>query len=513
MPRITKTFVGQLAATFSVLCALMAVSIGISWAGLHALRATSFELINDLALQERKAMQWQALLGQGALVANSLLVTSDPAKQTPFLKDFSVHLDQAAALQQELSTPDNVAAVPGLQQAHTRHRDAAKQFLDALSSGSGDFARGEFYERFLPAVQHYQAELSALAGKQKLAMDTGKARAERSYGTNVAWLLGTGLVTLLLSITMAINIAKSARKALLNAVQAADAVAAGDLSDAQAHWAQPRHHEMRQLMDAMMRMANRLRDTVGSIQASAEFVRSASDDMASSNHALSQRTESQAASLQQTSAAMTQVMNLVSANVSSVELAATLASQASQTASERGKEMTSLVETMQQMTARSRRIAAITSVIDGIAFQTNILALNAAVEAARAGDQGRGFSVVAAEVRVLAQRSAAAAGEIRGLITDAVANVDSGAQLAQQVGATIEQMIPKVVNVATLLADVSRSVQGQSQEIEQVNAAVAELDGMTQQNAAAAEEGAASSSLLQAEAARLRDTVAQFRIA
>lgn len=513
MQLTAKSLVGQLTATFTVLFVLMAATIGISWSRLHSLRETSFHVINHVALQERKASHWQALLGQGALTANSLLVTSDPAKQAPLSKAFAEHLDQAAGLHRELSTPQVAAVAPDLQKAHEKHREAAKMFVDALSSGSSDFARSEFYDRFFPAVQRYQAQVELLAQAQRAAMEEGKKQAEKNYSDGLTWLLSTGVAMLLLCTAVAIRIASSAGKSLRSAVEAADAVANGDLSDAQSRWIKPRYEEMRQLMESMERMAGRLRSTVGSIQSSAMSVGNASNDMASSNQSLSQRTEVQAAALQQTSAAMAQVMTMVDSNLASVERAANLANEASETAAARGKEMNTLVQTMQQMAASSRRIAAITGTIDGIAFQTNILALNAAVEAARAGENGRGFAVVAAEVRTLAQRSASAAGEIRALIADAVKNVDSGAHLAENVGSSIEQLIPKVSNVALLLADVSKSANGQSREMAQVNSSVMELDGMTQQNAAMAEEGAAASSLLQSEAVRLRETVAQFKLA
>lgn len=513
MKLIPRSLVGQLLITFAVLFGMMAASIVISLTRLQSLRDTTSDLINRVALQERKAMQWQAVLGQGALTANSLLVTSDPAKSGPLANAFNQHIEQASALQAELSTPANTAAFPDLQLAHQKHRDAAKHFVDALSSGSSDFARGEFYDRLLPAVRDYQGKIGLLAEAQRAAMALGTKRAEDSYQAGFAWLLGMGVITLVMGSVMAAVIATSTRRALRDAIQAANSVASGDLSDAAARRTKPKHIEMQQLMSAMESMGDRLRETVGSIQSSADSVRNASEDMAASSYSLTNRTEVQAAALQQTSAAMAQVMSTVSTTVTAMELAARLAGEASSTAAERGKEMAALTETMENMTASSRRIAAITGVIDSIASQTNILALNAAVEAARAGDQGRGFAVVASEVRTLARKSAAAAGEIRAVIEAAVTSVESGAHLAKHVGASIEELIPKVSGVASLISEVSHSAIGQSREMSNINSAVIELDGMTQQNAAMAEQGAAASSLLQSEAARLKQSVAQFRLA
>jgi aerotaxis receptor len=240
-------------------------------------------------------------------------------------------------------------------------------------------------------------------------------------------------------------------------------------------------------------------------------VQRASDEIAQGNTDLSKRTEQAAFSVQQTAASMAQMTATVKSNAETALQANTLSGSASGTAAKGGRAVSEVVHTMNEITDSSRRIADIIGVIDGIAFQTNILALNAAVEAARAGEQGRGFAVVAGEVRGLAQRSANAAREIKDLIGVSVERVESGARLVDDAGATMDEIVAQVKRVSDLIAEIRAATEEQSSGVTQVDAAVGELDRITQQNAALVEESTAASESLKQQATRLVDAVSVFR--
>jgi aerotaxis receptor len=240
-------------------------------------------------------------------------------------------------------------------------------------------------------------------------------------------------------------------------------------------------------------------------------VQSASNEIAQGNNDLSSRTESAAASVEETASSMTQMQATVRNNADTARQAAQLSGTASDAAERGGKAVTQVVSTMEQITQSSRKIADIISVIDGIAFQTNILALNAAVEAARAGEQGRGFAVVAGEVRSLAQRSAEAAKEIKTLIGASVETVDAGSKLVNDTGRTMDDIVSQVKRVSSLIAEISSATNEQSAGINQVGDAVAHMDQITQQNAALVEQSAAASTSLKDQATRLVEALAVFR--
>ncbi len=240
-------------------------------------------------------------------------------------------------------------------------------------------------------------------------------------------------------------------------------------------------------------------------------VQNASNEIAQGNNDLSARTESAAASVEQTASSMTQMQATVRNNADTARQAAQLSGTASDAAERGGQAVTQVVSTMEEITQSSRKIADIISVIDGIAFQTNILALNAAVEAARAGEQGRGFAVVAGEVRSLAQRSAEAAKEIKTLIGASVETVDAGSKLVNDAGRTMEDIVSQVKRVSGLIAEISSATNEQSAGINQVGDAVSHMDQITQQNAALVEQSAAASTSLRDQANRLVEALAVFR--
>jgi len=267
-----------------------------------------------------------------------------------------------------------------------------------------------------------------------------------------------------------------------------------------------------QTKDAMNTTVDNLKSLVGEVSVSVDSIGTASKEIASGNTDLSQRTEEQASSLEETAASMEELTSTVKQNAENAKQANQLAHSASSVAEKGGAVVHEVVGTMSSINESSRKIVDIISVIDGIAFQTNILALNAAVEAARAGEQGRGFAVVAAEVRNLAQRSAAAAKEIKTLIDDSVGKVEIGTKLVDDAGNTMEEIVNAVKRVTDIMSEISAASNEQSQGIEQVNQAITQMDEVTQQNAALVEEAAAAAESLEEEAQNLTRSVGVFKM-
>ncbi|MEX3925352.1 methyl-accepting chemotaxis protein [Paraburkholderia sp. BR10936] len=266
------------------------------------------------------------------------------------------------------------------------------------------------------------------------------------------------------------------------------------------------------LLHSMQQMQRQLVDTVQRIQTSAESITTGAKEIAAGNLDLSSRTEEQAASLEETAASIEELTTTVKHNTDNARQGNTLAVNASEVAARGGEVVRRVVETMNEISSSSQRVEQIIGVIDGIAFQTNILALNAAVEAARAGDQGRGFAVVAGEVRSLAQRSATAAKEIKDLIGQSVAQVSEGTKLVDEAGKTIDEVVISARRVADLMGEIAAASEEQHTGIEQVNRAVAQMDEVTQQNAALVEEASAAAQSMAAQSNGLRDVVTVFRV-
>ncbi|MEA5124471.1 methyl-accepting chemotaxis protein [Xanthomonas floridensis] len=267
-----------------------------------------------------------------------------------------------------------------------------------------------------------------------------------------------------------------------------------------------------QMRDDANATASQLAQIVGNIQQSAVSINAAASEIAAGNQDLSQRTEQQAANLEETAASMEELTSTVKQNAEGARQANQLAIGAARVASQGGDVVGKVVETMSGIEASSKKIADIISVIDGIAFQTNILALNAAVEAARAGEQGRGFAVVASEVRTLAQRSSGAAKQIKDLIDDSVQRVADGSALVRSAGKTMDEVVASVQRVTDIMGEISAASQEQSAGIEQVNQTITHMDETTQQNAALVEEATAAARSMEEQAVQLTDAVAIFRI-
>ena len=340
-------------------------------------------------------------------------------------------------------------------------------------------------------------------------IDKAKQRSHDALGAGVEVIVASLLAIVILSTVFAWRVARSIVRPLRSAIGAAQTIAAGDLT---ARLNSTQEDETGQLLKALDGMQTKLRSTIVAIQQSAGQVDTASAEIAIGNTDLSQRTEEQASNLQQTSASMEQLAGTVKNNAETAVHANAVAAEASAAAARGGRAVGTVVETMNEIAASSKKISDIIGVIDGIAFQTNILALNAAVEAARAGEQGRGFAVVATEVRSLASRSASAAKEIKALIGASAHTVDVGARQVDAAGASMIEIVDQVQRVSQLISEISNATAEQSTGIVQVGTAISQLDHVTQQNAALVEESAAAAESLKHQAAQLTQLVSVFNV-
>ena len=333
--------------------------------------------------------------------------------------------------------------------------------------------------------------------------------AEDAYGFDRMVMVVTSAMAVGAAILMGWMLSNAVTGPLNRAVVLAEAVAAGDLGS---NIVVDRKDETGLLLAALKKMNESLLSMVSHVRESADGIATASSEIAVGNQDLSGRTEQQASALQQTAASMQQITEQVQQNAETSREASRLATSTADVASRGGAAVQRVVDMMGEIAASSRKIADIISVIDGIAFQTNILALNAAVEAARAGDQGRGFAVVAGEVRTLAQRSAQAAREIKELIGDSVKKVETGSQQVTEAGATISDTVEQVRRMERLIGEINASTSQQNSGIAQVNQAVASIDQGTQQNAALVEQSAAAAESLKHQASALLGVISAFRI-
>ena len=438
-------------------------------------------------------------------------------------------VDTALADRLEQQSKDNTQAISELQQkvesmvttseGHDLLKNIAALRQTALGtirqasalrkSGDLEQAAALVNQTLRPQIDAYVQELDKFVQRQEMRRDEVHKASQAL--TQQALLVGAAIVALvvLLALFLSAWLVRTITQPLERAVAVTDAIAAGDLT---VHVHTDRRDELGRLLHSLDAMAAKLRQVVGEVRSGVESVSSAAHQIASGNHDLSARTEQTAANLEETAASMEELTATVTQSADTARQANQLASTAAQAAERGGAVAEQVVHSMQNITQSSRKIGDIIGVIDGIAFQTNILALNAAVEAARAGEQGRGFAVVASEVRSLAQRSAEAAKEIKGLITTSVQNVDEGSQQVEQAGQCMQEIVSSVRRVSDLIGEITASSSEQRDGIGQVNQAVANLDQMTQQNAALVEEASAAAASMSEQAQRLAQVVSVFNV-
>ncbi|ONN64445.1 methyl-accepting chemotaxis protein [Herbaspirillum sp. VT-16-41] len=382
------------------------------------------------------------------------------------------------------------------------------RFAEVIKGGDrqaiGDQARkvGTIYTAMQldgQALSKYETELATRSA------ETSMARYEASRMFSIVAIIAG----LLLAFYSWWSLRRAIGEPMQRALRHFDAIASGDLT-------QPVHvhskNEMGQLLNGLSRMQESLTRTVRAVRGGSDAIATATREIASGNLDLSSRTEQQAASLEETASSMEELTSTVKHNADNARQATTLAVNASTIAADGNAVVSRVVQTMEEIRESSSRITDIVSIIDGIAFQTNILALNAAVEAARAGEQGRGFAVVATEVRALAQRSSSAAKEIKELIMHSEERVQAGSQLVGQAGETMNDVIQAVQRVTDIMSEISAASNEQSAGIDQVSRAVTQMDEATQQNAALVEQASAAAKSLEQQAQSLMQEVAIFRV-
>jgi methyl-accepting chemotaxis protein len=401
------------------------------------------------------------------------------------------------------------ALMEAIKRAETATQPLIAQVVELSMADKTDEAVAFLMDKLRARQARWVTVLKTLSGLQDKSSSEYADDANTAYGQALNWLLVFVAASLLGGIAVAWIVTASIIGPLGDAVAIAQTVAAGDL---RCSTAVRRKDETGELLRAMDGMSTHLADVVRGVRNGSESIAIGTTQIASGNLDLSHRTEQQAANLQETAASMEQLRAIVRNNEETATQASRMASSASEAAVKGGQVFSQVVATMQGIANASKRIADITSVIDGIAFQTNILALNAAVEAARAGEQGRGFAVVASEVRSLAQRSAHAAKEIKGLISASAEQVDAGSALVHGAGDRMDDIVAQVRRVTAMISEITDATHQQTQGIDAIGDAMHNLDTVTQQNAALVEEAAASAESLRVQADQLLQSVSLFKL-
>jgi methyl-accepting chemotaxis protein len=503
----------RLGIGFGVLMVLMLISILVSIARLTTIGRANDKIIEQDWVSAAAASSIDQAAREDAKRTLALFILPDQAARAKSYEriDADKKLIDASldTLGKLASTGEEKTLLNKIQTDRAAYSKSFLKVAELVEGDQKDDAAKMMNAETFPLLDTLLDDIKSLVELRKKGVQASGAAAKSDIDSSRILMIVLGVIALGAGIFFARRITGSITRPINEAVEIARHVASGDLSmriDVDTT------DETGQLLQALKDMNDSLAKTVGEVRTGAETIATASQEIASGNLDLSGRTESQASSLEETASSMEELTSTVKANADNARQAGQLVMSASDVATKGGQVVGQVVDTMGSIKESSRKIADIISVIDGIAFQTNILALNAAVEAARAGEQGRGFAVVAAEVRNLAQRSAAAAKEIKSLIDDSVERVDAGSKLVDEAGQTMGEIVTSVKHVVDIMNEITSASHEQSSGIEQVNEAITQMDEMTQQNAALVEEAAAAAQSLLDQAQSLAASVSVFKL-
>ena len=505
----------RLGAGFAIVLVLLCVVGGIGlmqashiYDGTNEIGSNWLPSVETLGSLRARADDVRRLSLRELLAVDANQMSTTRAQHTAAINAFNSSLDAYSKL---VSSPEEQRILDSMKSSWASYLEVDDKVVKLIDAGAGSATEA----RQLSATEgskRFTATLELIDSDIKLNHDGSAAevvKAGAAFSSARIWILLLSAFALAAGAGIAFVITRSITGPLRRSVEVAETVARGDLTAA-IHV--DGKDELSQLLGALRHMNERLLDTVGRVRSSSESIATGSSQIAAGNTDLSQRTEEQAASLEETAASMEELTSTVKQNAENANQGNALAARASDTAARGGEVVSRVVDTMHGISSSSQQVAQIISVIEGIAFQTNILALNAAVEAARAGEQGRGFAVVAGEVRTLAQRSASAAKEIKDLIDESVNRVNSGTALVDEAGRTMSEIVQSVRQVSDLMGEISAASGEQHRGIEQVNVAISQMDEVTQQNAALVEEASAAAQSMASQASTLREVVSTFKL-
>ena len=503
----------QLALSFGTLTALMLILATFAVVRMASI-TTAFQMQQQVAAQKLEPMYVvREALAQTGLAARNAYIFADNAQAS---KELALLDEQKAiylaALEKMTPAYAGNADFDKVRSGLLKMADALKRPRQLREAGDKEAFARFLTEECSPLRRQIVADIAQVMTEAQAETAAASAAVTAHAGDARLWIVLQAVLSLAVSVLIAWVNTRLLLKQLggepAYATEIANKIAEGDL----AIEVEVQANDKTSLLHAIKAMRDSLSAIVGQVRQGTDMIATASSEIASGNRDLSLRTEHQSESLEKVATAMEELTSTVRQNAGNAQQANVLAVSASEVSEQGGHVMEQVTVTMASINASSKKIVDIISVIDGIAFQTNILALNAAVEAARAGEQGRGFAVVATEVRNLAQRSAAAAKEIKSLIDDSVEKVGTGSELVHKAGETMHEVVASVKRVTEIMGEISGASVAQTAGIEQVNDAIGEMDSMTQQNTALVEQAAAAAQELQDQASSLAQVVGVFKL-
>ncbi len=511
----------SLALGFGLVLTLLVVVAIVGISRMSQIEDRLENVVNVDNVEGRLALDMRVLINDRTVSLKNLSLLTDPADMQPEVDRINDQTKRYVDAENKLdglfknnsgTTAEERSLLAKIKEQEAIANPAIGKAIDLWKDNKAEDATKVLIKEIRPAQKKWLDALNDLVALEDKQNAEAATDAKSAFASARSLMIALGVVAVLAGIAAAAWITRRLLKQLGGepdyAAQIANQIASGDLAGA----IDTEESDHTSLLVAMKTMRDSLVHIVAQVRVGTDSIATASGEIAAGNLDLSSRTEQQASSLEKTASSMEELTATVKQNADNARQANQLAASASEVALKGGAVVSQVVETMGSINESAKKIVDIISVIDGIAFQTNILALNAAVEAARAGEQGRGFAVVAAEVRNLAQRSAGAAKEIKTLISDSVEKVETGSKLVGQAGTTMEEVVDSVRRVTDIMSEITAASQEQSAGIGQVNQAIIEMDSVTQQNAALVEQAASAARSLQDQAAEVANVVSIFKL-